>query len=85
MTGQVMRQGDDSLIDPKVYDTSHNLLLKPMGFACRGVWVMGYCGPMGYGVKIPAHRVGGPEKLWVIRGYGLTEVWFMRGSTVHLR
>ena len=43
---------------------------------------MGYCGPMGYGVKIPAHRVGGPEKLWVIRGYGLSEVWVMRGSTV---
>jgi hypothetical protein len=54
-----------------------------MGFACRGVWVMGYCGRMGYGVKIPAHRVGGPEKLWVIRGYGLSEVWVMRGSTVH--
>ena len=31
---------------------------------------MGYCGPMGYGVQIPAHRVGGSEKLWVIRGMG---------------
>jgi hypothetical protein len=58
-------------------------LAKPMGFACRGVWVMGYCGPMGYGMQFPANQVGGQLRLWDIRGYGLSEVWVMRGSTVH--
>ena len=53
-----------------------------MGFARKGVWVMGYCGPMGYGVHFPAHQVGGWPGLWVKRGYGLPEVWVKRGSTV---
>jgi len=53
-----------------------------MGFACRRAWVMGYCRPMGYGMQFPAYQVGGQVRLWVIRGYGLTEVWVMRGSTV---
>ena len=53
-----------------------------MGFAREGVWVMGYCGPMGYGVHFPAHQVGGRPGLWVKRGYGLPEVWVKRGSTV---
>ena len=53
-----------------------------MGFAHEGVWVMGYCGPMGYGVRFPAHQVGGWPGLWVKRGYGLPEVWVKRGSTV---
>ena len=53
-----------------------------MGFAYRGVWGMGYCGPMGYGMQFPANQVGGQLKLWDIRGYGLSEVWVMRGSTV---
>ena len=55
-----------------------------MGFACRGVWVMGYYGPMGFSIEIPAHQVGGPENLWGIRGYGLPGVWDMRVSTVSL-
>ena len=53
-----------------------------MGFAHEGVWVMGYCGPMGYGMHFPAHQVGGRPGLWVKRGYGLPEVWVKRGSTV---
>ena len=53
-----------------------------MGFAREGVWVMGYCGPMGYGVHFPAHQVGGRPGLWVKRGYGLPEVWVKRGLTV---
>ena len=53
-----------------------------MGFAREGVWVMGYCGPMGYGMHFPAHQVGGRPGLWVKRGYGLPEVWVKRGSTV---
>ena len=53
-----------------------------MGFAHEGAWVMGYCGPMGYGVHFPTHQVGGRPGLWVKRGYGLPEVWVKRGSTV---
>lgn len=55
---------------------------KFMGFGQRGVWAMGYCGLMSYGVQFPAHRVGGPEILWVLRVYGLSKAWVMRGSTV---
>ena len=55
-----------------------------MGFAREGVWVMGYCGPMGYGVHFPAHQVGGRPGLWVKRGYVLPEVWVKRGSTVFI-
>src|ERR1700678_3249948 len=53
-----------------------------MGSARGGVWVTGYCRLMGYGVEIPAHQVGGQEKLWDIRVYGLSKVWVMRVSTV---
>ena len=53
-----------------------------MGFAQEGVWVMGYCGPMGYGMQFPAHQVGGRITLWGIRGYGLSGAWVKRGSTV---
>jgi hypothetical protein len=48
----------------------------------KGLWGMGYCGPMGFASQIPVHRVGGMELLWDIRGYGLSGVWIMRGSTV---
>ncbi|KAF8816399.1 hypothetical protein BYT27DRAFT_7031300, partial [Phlegmacium glaucopus] len=47
-----------------------NMVGKPMGFAYRMVWVMGYCGPMGYGMQFPANEVGGQPELWDIRGYG---------------
>jgi hypothetical protein len=40
-----------------------------MGFAYGGVWVMGYCGPMGYGMQIPANRVGGQLNLWTVIQY----------------
>ena len=43
---------------------------------------MGYSRPMGFYMQIPAHRVGGPEKVWVTGGYGLSEVCVMTGSTV---
>ena len=43
---------------------------------------MGYHGLMGYGVQIPANRVGGPEMLWDFRVYGLSRVWVMGVSTV---
>jgi len=55
---------------------------KPMGFDRGGVWGMGYSRPMGFCMQIPAHRVGGPEKVWDARGYGLSEVCVMTGSTV---
>ena len=35
---------------------------------------MGYYSFMGYGMKIPANQVGGPMRLWVIKGYGLWQV-----------
>ena len=60
-----------------------NIVNKPMGYVCHGVWVMGYCGPMGYGVEFPANGLGGWKKLWGKRGYGLREVWVRRGLTVY--
>ncbi|KAF8801774.1 hypothetical protein BYT27DRAFT_7114077, partial [Phlegmacium glaucopus] len=47
-----------------------------------GVWVMGYCGPMGYRLQFPAHQCGGLKNVWGIRGYGLCQAWVKRGSTV---
>jgi len=40
---------------------------------------------MGYGMQIPAHRVGGPKKLWDFRVYGLSESWVKRVPTVQSR
>ena len=53
-----------------------------MGFSFQGVWVMGYCGLMGYGLQFPAHRGGGPKNVWDFRGYGLWQAWVMRVPTV---
>ena len=39
-----------------------NILNKPMGYVCHRVWVMGYCGPMGYGVEFPANGLGASGK-----------------------
>ncbi|KIK05649.1 hypothetical protein K443DRAFT_37170, partial [Laccaria amethystina LaAM-08-1] len=55
---------------------------KPMGFACQGLWLIGYCRIMGYGLQIPAHQLGGPKRVWDFRGYGLSNAWVMRVSTV---
>ena len=51
----------------------------PMGFAPKGVWVMGYCGCMGYGhgMHFSANRLGGPKNLWGRREYGLS-LWRSR-------
>ena len=54
-----------------------------MGFARQGLWVTGYCGLMGYGLQIPAHQLGGPKMAWDFRGYGLSEAWVKRVSTVY--
>ena len=53
-----------------------------MGFARQGLWVMGYCGLMGYGLQIPTHQLGGPKWVWDFRGYGLSGAWVKRVSTV---
>ncbi len=53
-----------------------------MGFAGEGLWGMGYDGLMGYGMQIPAYQLGGLTFQWGIRGYGLSTLWFKRGSTV---
>ena len=39
-----------TVVDPKVVTFYLIWWLKPMGFAREGVWGMGYCGPMGYGM-----------------------------------
>jgi len=52
-----------------------------MRFVSEGVCVMHYCGPMPYAVQFPAHQLGGPMELCVIRGYVLSEVCVKRGST----
>lgn len=45
---------------------------------------MGFQGFMGYGVQIPVHRLGGPNKLWDIRVpvMGYLKAWLMRESIV---
>ena len=53
-----------------------------MGFCPGGVWVMGYCGLMGYGVQFPAHWGSRPKNVWDFRGYGLWQAWIMRVLTV---
>ncbi|TBU53666.1 hypothetical protein BD310DRAFT_937599, partial [Dichomitus squalens] len=47
----------------------------------RRLWVMGYWGPMGYGVEFPLSRLGKAKILWVFGVYGLPGVWVRRVST----
>jgi hypothetical protein len=37
---------------------------------------------MGYDMQFPANQLGGQIFLWVMKGYGLSEAWVKRGSTV---
>jgi hypothetical protein len=53
-----------------------------MGFAPKGVWIMGYCGCMGYGTHFSANQLGRPKKVWGIKEYGFLELWVTRESTV---
>ena len=53
-----------------------------MGFFGQDVWIIGYCGLMGYGMGIPAYQSCRIAPLWVFGGYGLFTLWVMRGSTV---
>jgi len=53
-----------------------------MGFGLLVLWVMGYEGIMGYGPNFPTNQVGNLKKLWVIREYGLWELWVRRELTV---
>ncbi|TBU36683.1 hypothetical protein BD309DRAFT_877897, partial [Dichomitus squalens] len=46
------------------------------------LWVIGYQGPMGYGVEFPLSRLGKAKILWVSGVYGLPGVWVRRVSTV---
>ena len=55
-----------------------------MGFASRGVWVMGYCGCMGYEALFPANQLGGLKNVWNLREYGVCEPWVTRESTVRM-
>ena len=53
-----------------------------MGFLPKGVWIMDYCGFMGYDIHFSANQLGGPKKVWGIREYGLLELWVKRELTV---
>ena len=53
-----------------------------MGFLPKGVWIMDYCGFMGYGIHFFANQLGGLKKVWGIREYGLLELWVKRELTV---
>jgi len=44
---------------------------------------MGYGRFMGYAMHFPVNQLGGHKMLWGLRGYGFSEVWVKRGSTVH--
>src|SRR6266849_3757484 len=66
----------------KIVSKSHKMYGFWLRAATKGLWVIGYCGLMGFGAQIPIHRVGGMVLLWYLRGYGLSKVWFTRGSTV---
>ncbi|KAI0758372.1 hypothetical protein BD413DRAFT_701783 [Trametes elegans] len=46
------------------------------------VWDMGYDRIMGYGVDFPLYQLGNTINLWVITGYGLSQVWVKTVSTV---
>jgi hypothetical protein len=51
------------------------------------LWVMVRQIGMGYGVweslvHLAGNRVGGHEKVWVMGGYGLLEVWVKTEATV---
>jgi len=59
-----------------------NQTLISMGFASKGVWVMGYRGCMGYEALFPANQLGGLKKVWNLREYGVCEPWVTRESTV---
>src|SRR6266849_4564540 len=67
----------------KIVSKSHKMYGFWLRAATKGLWVIGYCGLMGFGAQIPIHQVGGTVLLWYSRGYGLSKVWFTRGSTVY--
>ena len=49
----------------------------------RGVWVMGYCGCMGYEVFFPANQLGGVKNLWDLWEYVVCEPWVTTYERVH--
>jgi len=53
-----------------------------MGFASKGVCVMGYRGCMGYEALSPANQLSGLKNVWNLREYGVCEPWVTRELTV---
>jgi hypothetical protein len=50
-------------------------------------WVMARRNSMDYGIRqslarLSGNRLGGHEKVWLIRGYGLSQVWVKTETTV---
>jgi hypothetical protein len=44
---------------------------------------MYYYRVMGYDMHFPANQLGGPQKVWTIREYGLSQVWVKAEATVY--
>jgi hypothetical protein len=51
-------------------------------FGCQRLWITGYYGLMGYGIKLLGNQGGNPKKLWVMQVYELCGVWVNRVLTV---
>lgn len=62
-------------------------MLPNLNMVAKTAKTCGFCPQkgMGDGMQFSALRVDGPAKLWVIRGYVLSKVWVMRGSTGFLK
>jgi hypothetical protein len=46
-----------------------NQTLISMDFSSKGVWVMGYCGCMGYEALFPVNQLSGLKNVWDLREY----------------
>jgi len=51
-------------------------------FLSKYVWVIGYGRVMGYDPYLHSNQLGNWQNLWVIKEYGLWEVWIRREMTV---
>ena len=49
------------------------------------LWLMGYGRIMGYGPSFDRNRTGSLKLLWVMAGYGLSQVWLITSLTVLIR
>ena len=64
-----VRQNFAAVLDSFSVNFIRNQTLISMGFASKGVWVMGYHGCMGYEALFPANQLGGLKNIWNLREY----------------